>query len=402
MKRLLQAISKGKPAAAGEAYGAPGAGSAPLTSIISVVLILGSWFLVTQPIWNNGLVESAATIAEQAESVGRDNETLQRRVQDIIVAAEALRSTYAGLEHASTDVLSAGMDDLSDKVESLAGAVRYASEDAKTAGTTAAQETLNQSQAQVREMQKKINDIREVERTGGQLRLDIALIKPLFVPSPQAVIHRFLSLFSEDFSGGTLQHHIWESCRRVFLAFLLAILTAVPLGVLMGINRQMRGFFDPIIEFYRPIPPLAYLPLVIVWFGIGEEPKVLLIYLAIFAPVVINSRAGVRSVAIEQIHAAYSMGATKTQVIWHVILKGALPEILTGMRIGIAFGWTTLVAAELAAAQAGLGAMIKSASDFLVTDVIFVGILVIAAIAYLFDMGMRWVDKVAVPWKGRI
>jgi taurine transport system permease protein len=188
----------------------------------------------------------------------------------------------------------------------------------------------------------------------------------------------------------------------VFGAFFLAVITAIPIGILMGVNRIVRGIFDPPIEFYRPIPPLAYLPLMVIWFGIGETTKIIVIYLAVFAPMALNARAGVRSVSIEQIHAAYSMGATRLQVIWHVILKGSMPEILTGMRIGIGFGWTTLVAAELVAAQAGLGAMIQQASDFLVTDVTILGIVVIGFVAYLFDLLMRWIEKVVVPWKGKV
>ena len=383
-------------------YGAPGEGNSPLMSTASIVLILGGWFLITQPIWGNGIIHGMQNIAQEASVFQQAGDPLQKQGNIIADAAAEIEDLHRQLETGGSESLSDGLDDLTAKVEDMASQVNYAVEDATAENNKTAEDAASRMRTHLLGIQKKINDIREVERKGGELSLDIALIKPLFVPSPQAVVGRFISLFSEEFSGGTLQHHIWESCRRVFLAFILAILSAVPLGVLMGINRRVRGFFDPPIEFYRPIPPLAYLPLMIVWFGIGEEPKVLLIFLAIFAPLVINARAGVRSVAIEQVHAAYSMGATKLQVIWHVILKGALPEILTGMRIGIAFGWTTLVAAELAAAQAGLGAMIKSASDFLVTDVIFVGILVIAAIAYLFDMGMRWIDKVAVPWKGRI
>lgn len=228
------------------------------------------------------------------------------------------------------------------------------------------------------------------------------LLKPLFLPSPQAMAVRFVRLLNEEFSGGTMFVHIWESIKRVYGAFILGVIVAVPLGVMMAINRHVRGFFDPIIEFYRPIPPLAYLPLMIVWFGIGETTKVLVILLAVFAPMVLSARAGVRSVPIEQIHAAYSMGATRMQVIWHVILKGAMPEILTGMRISMAFGWTTVVAAELAAAQAGLGAMIKAAADFLVTDVVIVGIVVIGIIAYSSDLLVRYLERVSVPWKGRV
>ncbi len=167
-------------------------------------------------------------------------------------------------------------------------------------------------------------------------------------------------------------------------------------------SRIARGIFDPPIEFYRPIPPLAYLPLMIIWFGIGELSKVLLIFLSIFAPLALGTRAGVRSAAIEQIHAAYSMGASRWQVLMHVILPAAMPEILTSMRIGIGFGWTTLVAAEMVAATHGLGYMVLTASQFLQTPTVIMGIVIIAVIAYAFDMLMRWLERRLVPWKGRM
>ena len=227
-------------------------------------------------------------------------------------------------------------------------------------------------------------------------------IEPLFLPSPGAVVDRLLEVAGEGFGGATLWEHTGASLYRVGMAFLLAIATAVPAGILMGMSRIVRGVLDPPVEFYRPIPPLAYLPLMVIWFGIGELTKIVVIYLAIFAPLALAARAGVRSVPIEQIHAAYSLGATRLQVVWHVIVRGAMPEILTGMRIGLGFGWTTLVAAELVAAQAGIGAMIQQASDFLVSDVVIMGIVVIGVIAYLSDLVMRLMERVLTPWKGKI
>lgn len=226
-------------------------------------------------------------------------------------------------------------------------------------------------------------------------------VEPLFLPSPVAVVERFWEVLTEGFANATLMEHTGWSMLRVFGAFALALITAVPIGIFMGVNRVARGLFDPIIEFYRPLPPLAYLPLVIIWMGIGEASKIVLIYMAIFAPMALSARAGVKSVAIEQIHAAYSMGASRWQVVRHIILKSALPEILTGMRIGIGFGWTTLVAAEMVAAQAGLGFMVLNAAEFLVTDVVIMGIIVIGIIAYLFDLLMRYAERRLVPWKGR-
>ena len=226
-------------------------------------------------------------------------------------------------------------------------------------------------------------------------------ITPLFLPSPQAVLQSFLDLLKNGFTGSSFWEHTWISTARVFGAFVLACLIGIPLGVAMGMSPLARGIFDPPIEFYRPIPPLAYLPLMIIWFGIEETSKVLLIFLSMLAPIALGARAGVKSAAIEQIHAAYSFGATRWQVIRKVILPAAMPEIITAMRIGIGFGWTTLVAAEMVASTAGLGYMVLSASKFLQTATVIMGIVVIAAIAYAFDHLMRFVERRVVPWKGR-
>jgi taurine transport system permease protein len=227
-------------------------------------------------------------------------------------------------------------------------------------------------------------------------------VKPLFLPSPAAVWQKFLLATTEGVSNSTLIQHTVASLGRVLGAFLFALVTAVPVGILMGVNRVVRGLFDPIIEFYRPLPPLAYLPLIIIWFGIGEFPKIFLIYLAIFAPMAIAARAGVRSVSIEQIHAAYAMGATRAQVIIQVILKAAMPEIFTGMRIGIGVGWTTLVAAEMVAAHRGLGFMVLNAAEFLASDTVIMGIVVIGGFAFAFDLMLRYLEKILIPWKGKV
>ncbi|PHP27061.1 ABC transporter permease subunit [Limimaricola cinnabarinus] len=230
----------------------------------------------------------------------------------------------------------------------------------------------------------------------------LGLVKPLFVPSPQAIVAKFVDVWQNGFTNTSFLEHAAVSTARVFGAFLLACAIGIPLGLAMGMSPVMRGLFDPPIEFYRPIPPLAYLPLMIIWFGIGETSKVLLIFLSVFAPVALGARAGVRSAAIEQIHAAYSFGASRWQVLRHVILPSALPEILTAMRIGVGFGWTTLVAAEMVAATKGLGYMVLSASQFLQTPTVIMGIIVIAAIAYAFDLLMRWIERKVVPWKGKM
>jgi taurine transport system permease protein len=227
-------------------------------------------------------------------------------------------------------------------------------------------------------------------------------LPPLFLPTPETVFTRLYESALGRLTDAPLSEHFGWSIFRVFSAFVAACVTAIPIGIAMGVSRIARGIFDPPIEFYRPLPPLAYLPLIVIWFGIDELSKILLIYLACFAPLAMSARAGVRSVSQEQIHAAYSMGASKWQVIRHVIVPAAMPEILTAMRIAIGFGWTTLVAAEMVAATKGLGQMVLNASNFLRTDIVIMGIIVIGAVAYLFDLLMRYVERLVVPWKGKV
>ena len=231
---------------------------------------------------------------------------------------------------------------------------------------------------------------------------NLHLVKPLFLPTPQAVAEQFWLYLTGQANDKPLWQHFAASMFRVFSAFLLACVTAIPVGIAMGMSRVARGIFDPPLEFYRPLPPLAYLPLIIIWFGIDELPKVLLIFLSCFAPLALAARAGMRSASQEQINAAYSMGASYMQVVRHVIVPSALPDILVGMRIAIGFGWTTLVAAEMVAANLGLGQMVLNASNFLRTDIVVMGIIVIGVVAYLFDLLMRWVERRLVPWKGRM
>jgi taurine transport system permease protein len=227
-------------------------------------------------------------------------------------------------------------------------------------------------------------------------------IKPLFLPKPEAIWGAFQQSMAGDLDDHSLPVHFAASIGRVFAAFALAVALGVPVGLAMGVSRIARGIFDPPIEFYRPLPPLAYLPLMVIWFGIGETSKIILLFLAIFAPVALSARAGVKSVSQEQIQAARSMGASPRQVILHVIAPGALPEILVGLRIGMGVGWTTLVAAEMVAADAGLGKMVFNAANFLRTDVVVLGTIIIGVVAYAFEMLMRWIERRAAPWKGKI
>lgn len=228
-------------------------------------------------------------------------------------------------------------------------------------------------------------------------------ISPLFLPAPGQVMQKLIAIASpQGFMDATLWQHLAASLARIVVALLAATIIGIPVGIAMGLSPTVRGILDPLIELYRPVPPLAYLPLMVIWFGIGETSKVLLIYLAIFAPVAMSALAGVKSAQQVRIRAAQSLGASRTQVLWLVILPGALPEILTGLRIGLGVGWSTLVAAELIAATRGLGFMVQSAGEFLATDVVLAGIAVIAIIAFGLELGLRALQRRLTPWHGEV
>jgi taurine transport system permease protein len=225
---------------------------------------------------------------------------------------------------------------------------------------------------------------------------------PLFLPSPTEVAAQFRIVAEDGYAGGTLIAHLGSSLWRIGMALALAVVVGVPLGLLMGMNRWVRGVFSVPIDLYWGLPPLAYLPLLIIWLGIDETSKVLLLTLATFAPVCFSAQAGVRSVPVERLNAARSLGADRLQLFTTIVLPSALPEILTGLRIAIGAGLSTLVAAELIAARSGLGYMIMSAANFLATDIVFVGLIVIAALAFSLSAGMRWLERRLVPWKGKL
>jgi len=223
----------------------------------------------------------------------------------------------------------------------------------------------------------------------------------LFLPTPAEVILQAQSIWDEGYANATLWEHVSASLARILCAATIAVLLGIPVGLLMGLNRWAKGVLDTPIEFYWPLPPLAYLPLMIIWLGIGEASKITLLTLAMFAPIVLSAQAGVRALPQERVNAALSLGATRWQLFGAVVLPSALPEILTGIRIALGVGWGTLVAAELIAANRGIGFMIMSASHFLATDAVFVGIGVIAVCAFSFTLGMRLLEGWLVPWKGK-
>ena len=226
-------------------------------------------------------------------------------------------------------------------------------------------------------------------------------MEAIWLPPPEAVVMRLWDIAREGYRNASLAEHLGYSLFRVVTGFLLGAVVGIPLGYAMGLSGWFRGWFDPIVEFMRPVPPLALIPLVIIWAGIGETGKIVLLFLASLWIMAIAARSGVSGVRLSKVHAAYSLGATKAQLLRYVIVPNSLPDIFTGARVAMGVCWGTVVAAELVAANQGAGMMIMAASKFQQTDVVLMGIILIGVIGFGIDLLMRWAERALVPWKGR-
>ena len=220
-------------------------------------------------------------------------------------------------------------------------------------------------------------------------------------PSLRQTWDALIELINRGYRRVGLWDHTWASLWRVLKGLLYGVVVGVPVGFAMGLSNRLRGIFDPIVELLRPVPPLALLPLFIVWFGIGEGSKVNLLFFAAVWIMVIAARAGVLGVQRSKVHAAYSLGANRWQILRYVILPNALPDIFTGMRVALGVCWGTLVAAELTGTTTGLGAMIFAASKFFRMDIVVVSIIIIGVIGVTMDLVMRFLERRLIPWRGR-
>ena len=226
-------------------------------------------------------------------------------------------------------------------------------------------------------------------------------MEKIWLPPPEDVWSRLVEIASKGYRNFTLIEHLGWSLLRVLAGFAIGCIVGIPLGYAMGLSNWFRGWFDPIVEFMRPVPPLALIPLIIIWFGIDETGKIVLLFLAALWIMTIAARAGVSGVNISKIHAAYSLGASRWQIMCHVIVPNSLPEIFTGARVAMGVCWGTVVAAELVAAEKGAGQMIVAAAKFQLTDIVVMGIILIGIVGYGIDILMRSLERILVPWKGR-
>ncbi len=195
--------------------------------------------------------------------------------------------------------------------------------------------------------------------------------------------------------------HIWDSFMRVFLGLVFGIIIGVPLGLFMGLNRFAKGFFDPLIELYRPVPPLAWAPLIISVLGIDNTGKVFLLFMVSLSIMIISARAGASGTQLSKIHAAHSLGASKKQILRHVIFPNSLPEILTGIRVAVGMCWGTLVAAEFLAGTTGIGFVENVAKKYFQYEVIWITIFIMGMLGLLFDVTLRKLIDKYIPWRGK-
>jgi len=226
----------------------------------------------------------------------------------------------------------------------------------------------------------------------------LGLVNPTLVPSPQQIGWKFVELLST----GQLEQDIWMSTQRVLVGVVLGIFVAVPVGFLIGWYKNLRTFLDPLINFFRALPPIALIPLVIIYFGIGELAKVIILFYASFFAGVIVMYEGVAQISPIFIRVAKTLGASEWEIFRKVIIPLTMPHILTALRVALGVAWATLVASELVAAQKGLGALIQSAGAYFQMDVIYVGIISIGFIALMMDFLLRQVGTSLVKWQDRV
>lgn len=230
----------------------------------------------------------------------------------------------------------------------------------------------------------------------------MGIVSPQLLPSISDIGSAFAELWRDGYRDSTLFEHIGMSLYRVLSAFFLASIAGILLGILSGINPYIQSILTPIVDFLRPLPPLGYYFLLILWFGIDEESKIILLFFAAFSPIFIASYRGISRVKQDFIYSALSMGANKRQLFFSVLLPASLSDIFTGLRIAIGSCYATLVAAEMVAAQSGLGWLVLDASKFMQTDILFVGVILIGFLGISLDRILIYVKDKIIHWEAKI
>lgn len=220
------------------------------------------------------------------------------------------------------------------------------------------------------------------------------------IPSPREVGEAFVEVW-KDYKNYSLLQHLGTSMERLLIAFLWALVVGIPLGLLSGFSKYVRAVIEPIIGFYRPLPPLAYYTLLTLALGIGNESKIALLFLACFAPIYISCVSAVLRIKQDYIYSAYTVGANRLQVFITVIFPSCLPDMFVGIRTAIGVAYTTLVAAEMVASTSGIGWMVLDAGNWFRNDIIFVGIIIMGITGLMIDWILKYMERKLVPWSSK-
>jgi len=227
-------------------------------------------------------------------------------------------------------------------------------------------------------------------------------IYPYFNPTASNILpppSSILSMGWDLFKNGRLFVHILASLRRIVMGFLLAAILGLPLGILMGISKNIRLQMAPLIELLRPIPPFAWLPLALLWFGIGDRESIFLIIIAAIFPIILNTQEGIEKIDVRLINAAQSLGcAEKRRLLLKIIFPASLPSIFLGLRIGLGFSWMVLVGAEMIGSISGLGYLILDSRNLGLPNLALLGMVIIGIIGYVLDLGMRKLSNLILLW----
>lgn len=266
---------------------------------------------------------------------------------------------------------------------------------------------LTAPQLEIEKRGRRINK-RQVTRVASVLIVVLAwylLTGPLEIvaqmkfPSPGQSWEAFSQIVSTGYAGASLAQHVLHSCKLVLLGFSAAVLLGVPFGMLIGISKRAEALFNPIFLLIRPIPPLAWIPLAIVWLGLGDAAKIMVIWMAAFVPAVINSHAGVRTIEPYLIEAGQMLGVSRIAFVREILLPASLPMLFTGLRLSLQASWTTLVAGELIGAMAGLGQVLTQASLDIYPAMILVAMITVALCGGLMTMVLALIERKMMPWR---
>lgn len=227
------------------------------------------------------------------------------------------------------------------------------------------------------------------------------LVGPGYLPTPQAMFTEFVNLLQDGYKGKSLWAHIEASLLRTLIGFAIGCAIGIPLGLLSGYSKKVGAMFSPVMAFVRPIPPIAFIPMAVLYFGLGETGKIVLILFTAFNYAFVNAHAGAASVPMSYYRAAQSIGLNSTQVFFRIVVLAAVPQIFTGLKVAMALSWAVVVAAELVGAQAGLGFMISDAAQLFRIPVVFIGIALIGVIGLMLNFLLTASEDKLVHWKGR-